>query len=108
LRQRRAAEEQQKQQERLLQRSAAQDDDDAPGEFKLMPSKALEMPVGHNVWKTRADNVLKALRRVLAMRMEQLEVARRALASSQGNLSLDERHLPFKYQKTVARHEPCG
>ena len=92
LHQRRTAEEEQQQQQqqaRLFPRSATQDDD-ALGEFKLMLGKALEMPMGQNVWRTRADSVREALCRVLAMRMERRMETwnitfRKALASAQGN-----------------------
>ena len=59
-----------------------------------MPCRSLEMPIGQHVWKTRREDVLKALREVLFRRREQLEIARREQA-------VDERYLPFKYQKVV-------
>ena len=106
LRQRRATEEHEKKREEEerqddVKSDGDKDDGDFKDEFKLMPCKALEMPIGQHVWRTRSDTVLTALKTVLEKRKKSVDAA---LA----NTTLDTRYLPFKYQKIVTRHEPCG
>ena len=77
LRQRRAAAEQDRQEQALAPAQSNNSvDDDADGSdplFALMPAKALEMPIGDNVWGTRQNVVLEALKRVLALRRQVLQ-----------------------------------